>query len=285
MAISVSKGVLKKVFPKRKDWARKGGFGRLLVVGGSKRFHGSPVFNSLSAYRAGCDLVFLAAPRRAADLAATFSPSIITYPLEGDYFSPAHVEQVLQLSRDYSATAMVVGGGMWRELETFVAIRELIRKTNLPTVVDADAIRAVAQTPEVLRGKKCILTPHSEEFRVLSGITVSSDVAQRAIAAQKVAQKLGATILLKGHVDVISDGKQTALNKTGTPFMTKGGFGDCLAGICGSFLARGVAPFDAACAAAFLNGKAGELAAKEKGEGLMPMDAVEKVHTVLKNAG
>ncbi len=279
---TVSKSVLKKIFPKRAPWARKGEFGRLLVVGGSKRFHGSPVFNSFAAYRAGCDLVFLAAPRRAADLAAAFSPSIITYPLEGEYFSPVHVEEVLQLQRDYSATAMVVGGGMWRELETFVAIRELIRKTDLPLVIDADAIRAIAQTPEVLRGKKCIITPHSEEFRVLSGIRLSSDVAQRAQAAQKVAQKLGATILLKGHVDVLSDGGKAALNKTGTPFMTKGGFGDCLAGICGAFLARGASPFDAACAAAFVNGKAGELAAREKGESLMPMDSVEKISQVLR---
>ncbi len=281
-AISVSKNALKKIFPQRPAWSHKGRYGKLLVVGGSKRFHGSPVFNSLAACRAGCDLVFLAAPIRAANLAATFSPSIITYPLEGDYFSSQHVETVFQIAREYSATAMLVGGGMWREPETLEAICTLVKRTELPLVIDADGIRAIAQAPHLLKGKNCILTPHSEEFRVLTGTTPSTEIARRAAQVQVAAKKLNATILLKGHVDLISDGDKVALNKTGSPFMTKGGFGDCLAGICGAFLARGIRPFDAACAAAFLNGKAGELAAREKGESLMPMDAVEKFCEVLK---
>lgn len=286
MAISfpvVGSSVLKKIYSKRKPWSRKGDFGRLLVAGGSKRFHGSSVFNCLSAYACGCDLVFLAAPKRAADAALTFSPSIISFPLQGgDYFQGKHVKEVLSLSKEYGATALLVGGGMWREKQTLQAILQLIEKSSLPMVIDADAIRAVAQHPGVLKGKKAVLTPHSQEFRVLCGEKPSIEIEERAQLAKKVARKLGATILLKGHVDVISDGAKVALNKTGSPFMTKGGFGDCLAGACGAMLARSVPPFDAACASAYLMGRAGELAAKDKGESLMPLDAVEKMHLVLR---
>lgn len=282
----VSKKILQKVFPTREKWSHKGQYGKLLVVAGSKRFTGSPIFNCLSAYRAGCDLVFLAAPQRAADIAASFSPEIISLPLEGDYFFSSHVSQVLDLAHDYGATALLVGGGLWRTPETLDAIRLLLRRTSLPTVIDADGLRAVAQDPSSLAGirRKSILTPHSKEFEVLAGKMPSTDLKARTKAVENLAKKLETTILLKGATDIISDGKRTAFNETGSPFMTKGGFGDCLAGIAGAFLARGIPPFDAACAAAFVNGKAGEIAAKEKGESLLPSDLIATLASVLRQS-
>jgi len=280
---TVSGKILRKILPAREKWSHKGQYGKLFVVAGSKRFSGSPIFNCLSAYGAGCDLVFLAAPRRAADIAAGYAPEIIAYPLDEDYFSAKSIPAVLQLFSDYSPTAFLVGGGMWRERETLAGIRELLRKTPLPAAIDADAIRAVADDPSCLkRNRQTILTPHSREMQALSGELPSVDLKQRVKLTQATAKKLGTTILLKGAVDVISDGDKVALNKTGCAFMTKGGFGDTLAGIAGAFLARGASPFDAACAAAYVNGKAGELAAKEKGESLLPTDAIASLSRVLR---
>jgi NAD(P)H-hydrate epimerase len=88
--------------------------------------------------------------------------------------------------------------------------------------------------------------------------------------------------LLKGKTDIISDGKEVALNKTGSPFMTKGGTGDTLAGIAGALLARGIPPFEAGQAAAYINGIAGELAAKKFGEGLMATDLIEAIPEAIK---
>jgi len=87
---------------------------------------------------------------------------------------------------------------------------------------------------------------------------------------------------LKGAVDIISDGKRTALNKTGSSFMTKGGCGDTLAGICGALLARKVDAFTAACAAAYINGRAGEIAVKEYGEGMLPTDLIKNIPKAIK---
>jgi NAD(P)H-hydrate epimerase len=100
-------------------------------------------------------------------------------------------------------------------------------------------------------------------------------------AVSKIAEKLKTTILLKMHVDIIADAKRTAINRTGDPRMTVGGTGDTLAGILGALLARGCDPFIAACAAAFINGVAGELAAKKFGEGMLASDMLQEIPKVI----
>jgi NAD(P)H-hydrate epimerase len=153
-------------------------------------------------------------------------------------------------------------------------------------VIDADAVRALSANPKLLHGKQTIITPHSNEFKELTGVELSTKVEERAKHVKEWAHKLGTTIILKGHVDIISDGKSVAMNKTGNPNMTKGGFGDMLTGVCGALIARRknkVDLYEAACAAAYINGKAGDLAAKEKGIGLLPTDAIEKIPEVIQS--
>src|SRR3989344_1474366 len=229
----VSRKALGKVYGKRRAWSRKGEYGKLLVVGGSERHTGSPVFAAMAAYRAGCDLVYVAAPQRAADVAAQYSPNIITEPLEGTRLQAKHGGAILYLIESVRVDAVLLGPGLWREKDTLEAICFLVSKINVPMVLDADAVRAVAHKKHVLSGKKVILTPHSNEFLELSGKKVSENIQERIQATEGAARELyNNTDLLKGHVDVVSDGAKTDLNKTGSPFMTKGGMGDTLAGIC-----------------------------------------------------
>jgi hydroxyethylthiazole kinase-like uncharacterized protein yjeF len=278
----VTKSVLKEVYPKRDSWAHKGQFGKLLMVCGSKRHTGSPIFCGMAAGRAGCDLVYLAAPERAADKAARYSPTLITEPLKGERLNAEHVKQILDMAKEVRANALLIGPGLWRASETFEAILELIRRIDLPTVIDADAIRAVSTDKTVLKGKHAILTPHSNEFLALSGKAPSQDVRERTKQAETVAKKLGCTVLLKGAVDIITDGRRTALNNVHSNLMTKGGMGDTLAGICGALLARGTEPFKAGCAAAFINGSAGVLAVKKHGEGTLATDLIEEIPNVIR---
>ncbi len=271
--------ILKKIYGKRDIWSHKGQFGRLVAISGSKRHTGSPCFLGLAAYRAGCDLVYMVAPKRAADVAANFSPNLITEPLEGDKLIKKHIDKIISLIKEVRATAVAIGPGLWREKETLDTINELIKKINLPMVIDADAIRAVARKNEVLK-RNCVLTPHADEFRALTGIMVKN-LKERKKFVKEFAKKLNCVIVLKGHVDVISNGNKIFLNKTGTPYMTKGGCGDTLTGICGALLARGINTFDSACAAAYINGKAGELASKKYKQGLLATDLIGNIPKVI----
>ncbi len=276
----IEKSLVKRVYTKRKPSSRKGEFGKLAIIGGSYVYHGSPALAALAAYRAGCDLVYLIGPRRAMDLAASFAPELITFPLNCDVITKKEIPAILDfLSRKH---AFVIGGGMLRTDEVQEAVVELLRKVDLPCVIDADAIYAVAAHKEIVRSNM-IITPHSYEFYVLTGRRVEGLETQRKVEmVENAARELGCTILLKGNVDIISNGQDTAMNSTGTPYMTVGGTGDTLAGISGALLARGVEPFISACAAAYINGRAGEIAAKEKGEGLMPTDLIEAIPLVIK---
>jgi len=277
--LEVNSSILKKVYKKRKPWCHKYDYGSLLIIGGSKHYSGSPAFNALAALKAGVDLTTVAAPERAANIVASFSPDLIAYPLKGDYLNKKHLKELLELTE--RKTAVVIGGGLTRRKEVVEAVIKYLEKIDIPAVIDADAIHAVAKKKEILRNKNFVLTPHTFEFKVLSEIEVGENLSERIEAVRETAKNLETTILLKGHVDVISNGKKTALNKTGSPLMTKGGMGDTLAGICGALLARGNNCFDSACAAAYINGLAGEMAAKKFGESVVASNILEEIHKVL----
>lgn len=275
----INKSVLKKIYKKRGKWCHKGDFGSLLVIGGSELYSGSPALNALAALRSGCDLVTVLAPERAADIIASFSPDLITYPMKGGYLSKEHLATLTDAAEDKDA--VVIGGGLCRKNETLRAVNMFLQRIDIPCVIDADAIHAVKKNKKAIR-KNFIITPHMQEFFALTGMKVANDTNDRIKKVRESASNLGCTILLKGHVDVISDGKKTAINRSGSPFMTKGGTGDTLAGVCGAFLARCINCFDAACAAAYVNGLAGNLAAKERGEGVLASDLIESIPKAIK---
>jgi len=270
--------LMKSIYPKRNPWSKKGDYGYVLVVGGCPMYSGAPALNALAALRAGADLSVIAGLTRAMNIAATFAPDLITIAFD-DLFARDSIKEIVERSKKFDA--LVIGSGMARSQRSSDGIRALIRSINLPMVIDAEAIRAVAGHTAIIRGKTAILTPHEGEFKALTGQTVNADMPKRGRVVKRWAQKLRVVILLKGHVDVISDGKEVHLNKTGSPFMTKGGTGDVLAGICSALLARGVKPYDAAVAGAWINGKAGERAARKFGEGMFASDLVDCIPSVI----
>lgn len=277
--IEVDKSILKKVYKKRDSWVHKYHFGHLLIIGGSKQYSGSPALVALAALRAGVDLVTVVAPERAANIVASVSPNLIAYPLEGDYLNKKQLPELLKFTKN--KTAAVIGNGLCREKEILETVAQYLKNINIPCVIDADAIHAIALDKKVVENKNFVITPHSREFEVLSGIKVTTDLEERIEVVKKVALELKITILLKGHVDIISNGKEVAINRSGSPFMTHGGMGDTLAGICGALVARGIDVFTAACASAYINGKAGEVASKELRESVTATDLINKIHEVI----
>ncbi|MCU0653628.1 MAG: NAD(P)H-hydrate dehydratase [Candidatus Pacebacteria bacterium] len=287
MAEIISKAILERIYPRRPEDSRKYDFGNLLVVGGSDYYSGAPALAALAAFAAGADMVRIAAPKRAADIIATFSPLLSTIPLEGRWLDAPDLCVLQEVAASMAAAApgkcaVVIGGGIGRSPETMATVKEFVASCALPTVIDADAVRALADSPEIFAGKPLMITPHLREFYELTGNDVAdkSDDAKAEIVANQ-AKSLGMTIVLKGKVDVISDGTRTALGRTGNALMTKGGTGDTLAGIAGALLARGVTLFESASAAAYINGIAGELAGAKLGESVTAMDLVNEIPNVL----
>lgn len=286
--LKITKDILKKVYSLRAPEVHKYDFGLLLVIGGGEFYSGSPALAAMAAFRSGVDMVQILAPKRAADIIASFSPNLAAYPLKGIWLDQEDLPTLISVTEGAKRVApdkvaAVIGGGLGRSEETKKTVVEYLKQSKIQAVIDADGIHAVAKNPEVLKGRNFLLTPHAFEFFALTGKEVRGlNFEEKMEVVKEEAKKLGCVILLKGKKDIISDGTEVAINETGSPFLTVGGTGDTLAGICGSLLAQGAAPLLAAEAGAFINGRAGEMAAEKFGPSLVATDLIETVPEIIR---
>ncbi len=284
----INQSIIDKIYKERPKNSRKYDYGLLIVIGGSDFYSGSPALSAMAAFQTGVDMVRIIAPKRAADIIASFSPTLAAYPLEGKRITKEHLPDLLSMIESAKIVsrgnlAVVLGGGVGRSEETQEVILELLSKTSVPTIIDADAIYAVKNKKEVLAQRDCIITPHYYEFLSLTDKDIFElTLEEKMKVVQEEAKRLEATIILKGEVDIISDGKETAINKIGSPYLTVGGCGDTLAGIAGALVARKESLFDASAAAAYINSSAGRLAAQELGESVVATDLIDNIYKIIK---
>ncbi|MGQ9543527.1 MAG: NAD(P)H-hydrate dehydratase [Candidatus Bathyarchaeia archaeon] len=261
--------------------SKKGDYGRLLVIGGSETYSGAPALVALAALRAGTDLAYVAAPQRTAEAISSISPNLITIKLSGEYFNQANLGQVRTYLDRATAVAVGPGMGLHRDsVEAFKKLLPILQEYSKPTLIDADGLKALAACKGRL-AFPAVLTPHAGEFETLSGRKVPDELEGRAEEAKSLACELGAVILLKGWIDVISDGVKIKFNRTGNPGMTVGGTGDVLSGVVAGLMAQGLEPFQASAAGAFINGAAGDVAYREYGPHLVPTDLLENIHKIM----
>lgn len=274
--LEVGLGDLEAGFRRAASDSHKGDNGRVLVVGGGP-FLGAPYYAGMAAYRTGADLVHVATPTDAAAALRTWGPELLVHEAGPDAsLTEESIPSILALLP--RVDSVVLGPGIGVRSETREAARTLldsICKIGLPVVVDADGLDALDDTLLATWGRQLVLTPHGKEFQDLTGR------APTAANVTRFAKKFGVTVLRKGTVDVISDGHQTRRCTRGDPTMTVGGTGDLLAGIVAALLARGAEPFDAACAGAYLLGRAGEETAKRLGPGALSSDMLIEIAHVL----
>ena len=268
---------LTRFYPARTSQVRKGDFGRVIIAGGSSHYAGCLAFNALSALRAGADLSIVVAPRRAADIVAGYSPDLITALCNSPFPDPKIVGQMLE-----GADALVIGCGVERTWEAHGALVSIIEKCQTPIVADAEALHALALRPGVGRGKTMLMTPNAGEYRTLSGTAWPESRQERESAVKALAKLYGSTVIVKGALDFISDGNRVAIDREGSPYLTKGGYGDILAGAAGALMARDHTPFEAARVAAYLTGQAGKMAAQKYGEGTLASDALAFLPIVIR---
>lgn len=268
-------------YPVREKDSHKGESGKLLIVGGGP-FTGAPALAGLAAYRMGVDLVNIATPWMSYGPIASYSPNLIVHRLSGDVLGTEDVPAIVKLMK--SADAVLIGPGLGADENTQAAVRELVKACDVPLVIDADAITAVSKDPSVLKGKRCVITPHAHEYQTLTRHALPKEMDARVADVAESSRVLGAVLLVKGMIDVVSDGAWTKLNRTGNAGMSVGGTGDTLAGEVAALLSKHVSPFNSARIAAYTNGAAGDLAFDRIGYSLMATDVIDNLPEVLRRS-
>ncbi len=250
--------------------SHKGDNGRVLVIGGGTHT-GAPALTALAALRTGVDVVTIAAPKSVAYTIASFSPNLIVFPLSSDSLVEADVQLISKLIEKHDVT--VIGMGLGREEATKHAIKAIIPLCS-KVVIDADALYALALP--MSRNINAIITPHSGEFKAISGIELPMNWRERLGIVQRFSRENNLTVLLKGRMDIISDGETVKVNRTGNAAMTVGGTGDVLAGIVGALFYK-LPPIEAASTGAFICGRAGDIAYEQKNYGILATDVIENI--------
>ncbi len=256
--------LVRSLLPLRPAIAHKGSCGAVLVVGGSRRYLGAPALAAEAALRVGSGLVELACPAEIRLPLAGLLREILTLPLPspGGYLEPADLLQVLPLRPQ--VRALCLGPGLAGESASHEAIRQLLAKTTVPVVIDADALHSVAHRGPLRPGG--VLTPHPGEMSSLVGVGVTALEADRVGWAQRCAAEYQAVVVFKGAPTVVAEpGGRYWINTSGGPVLAQGGTGDVLAGAVAGLLAQGLQPAEAACAAVHLHGLAGDLCAARSG--------------------
>jgi hydroxyethylthiazole kinase-like uncharacterized protein yjeF len=268
-----------QVLATRPREAHKGQAGRVLIVGGSAFFRGALEYAARAA-AAIVDLVYHSAPKPCEATIARL-PDLIGTCLEGDVLGLHHLDEIRRRVETCRCDAVLVGPGLGLGPGVGVApeTRELVVRlvpalAPAKVVVDADGLQALAGRLDVL-GPHVALTPHRGEFQALAGTAPSPE----AVAA--FARDHGCTVVVKGPVDLVSDGVRTRANHTGNPGMATGGTGDVLAGALLGFAACNPL-FEAACAAAFVTGLAGDLVKAAQGESFTAADVAAALPGAIK---
>lgn len=265
----ITKESLKDMLPKREAESNKGDYGKLLILSGCVEMGGAALMCTQAALRCGAGLVTLATSK---SLIATAFPHImeaVTLPMretESGQISESNLPDLLK--RLQRSTACVIGPGLGNTTSTQLLVTQLLEESETPIILDADGINILSlnNNKEILKKRKCdvILTPHPGEMARLCGKSIEEIQKNREQTAYEFSKEYRVVLVLKGHETLVAlpDGS-IFQNTTGNPGMARGGSGDVLAGMIGSFAAQGIPLYQAAVLGVYLHGLAGDLCAEK----------------------
>ncbi|MBN1870688.1 MAG: NAD(P)H-hydrate dehydratase [Candidatus Omnitrophica bacterium] len=273
---------------RRKPNVHKNDFGHVLILAGSRQMMGAAALASLAAFRSGAGLVTLGIPQSLNTLAQKkVSNAVMTLPLaetRAQTLAPAAFKKIKD---SYSAfNAIAIGPGLSRNPGTQSLIKKVVETSPVALIIDADALNALSRSLDSLTKTKTvkILTPHPGEMsRLVKKNKAYIDKYRKGVASS-FAEKYHCIVLLKGHKTiVVSPNKKAYTNTSGNAGMATAGSGDVLSGMIAAFAAQGLSGFDAAKYGAYLHGKAGDLAAKDKTKAAMiASDIVDYIPAAIK---
>ena len=259
---------------KRPADGHKGDFGKLFILAGSRGYTGAAALCARAAVRGGAGLVTVCVPEDIYPIVAVKCDEAMVWPW------PDSGDELVEQAK--KCTAAVIGPGLGQGERAEALVLRLVRELDCPVILDADGLNIISRHMDVLDEREglTILTPHDGEFARLSGCELP--IRDRLGAARAFAQQHRCVLVLKGFRTITSAHGACAVNPTGNPGMAKGGSGDALAGLMGALAARRGKP-DEAITAVWLHGRAGDLAAADKGEhGMTPSDLIEQIPYAMK---
>ena len=276
----LSASIIKKFIPARKSSSRKGDNGTVLVVGGSYIYHGAPILSSIAALRCGTDLVYTSVPKINVSATRAISPNLIVLPLVDQKLTKGAVRKLLgAIPRNLDSATIGMGLAIQERNSLLLLVQSLLDR-DVRLSLDASAL--IPEILPLLADKNVVVTPHAGEFKRLFGDIPPTSKKERISLVEKMAKTHGVTVLLKGSMDVISNGNKTFLYSKRIPAMTVGGTGDVLSGLTAGMLAKNRDTLQSAAAATFINGLAGKAVQKRLGLHMTSMDLLDEIPNVMK---
>lgn len=256
--------MVQALLPLRATDAHKGDAGRVLICAGSPGYTGAAALCGRAAVKAGAGLVSLLTPLSSREVLAVKLTEVMVHGLlerMPGVLGSAAVNDVLQ--RAANSDVLAVGPGLGVSDSTQQAVRDILQKTEIPVIIDADALTALKDNTVMLAKMQApkVLTPHPGEMARLTGLSVEEINRNRISVATKYAKEWQAVVLLKGAPTVIGCPDGTIyVNSTGSSALATGGSGDVLTGIIAALAAQGISLQEAAVCGVYLHGLAGSLA-------------------------
>ncbi len=272
--------IQKPEFKKRPRNSHKGSFGTALLICGSYGMAGAAILASRAALRSGVGIAKCLLCKGIYPPFTAAVPEAVCIPHKQNRKGTLkYSKKILKHLKECSA--LLFGCGVAKSRDTFKILRDIIEKSTIPTVIDADGINLLSTRINLLKKSKApiILTPHPAEMARLCGCSVKEIEASRIEKAKNFAMNYGCILVLKGANSIVAfPNGEIHINNNGNPGMATGGSGDVLSGILVSLLAQGMSPELAATSAVFLHGEAGDKATARKGErGVLPSDIIEEL--------
>ncbi len=276
----ITKSFVQNLIKPRQQETNKNHYGRVLAICGCMGYTGAAYFAAQAAVKTGSGVVTLAVPNSIYSILANKLNEPVIRPVVCDNngkFCLNSFDELYELANH--SDCVLIGCGLGRSDELDKLVHKLILSLSCPIVLDADGINAFSGHIDLLSKAKAqiVLTPHNGEFKRLS---LSEPSIENAM---NFSQNTNTIVLLKGHrTNVLDAFKCHFQNTTGNAGMAKGGSGDVLSGIILSLIGQGLSPFDAACAGAWIHGKAGDICAKKFGQySMTPSDILDNISKVM----
>lgn len=285
MYLPIDKNIVKSTIKKHPPESDKTTVGALLSICGSYGMAGAAIMSSIAALRSGIGLLKIATAKSVYPIIAGAVPEAVFYPLEDNYISDFDF-----IDKSRYCSAILAGPGLSVNNATRELVCDIVLKSDIPLILDADALNILSSDTDILRESKApiILTPHDREFARLIGCYPENLSGRRGELAVKFAERYDVIVVLKGHKTIVASpsGDVFYNEELGNAGMATGGSGDVLSGMTASFVAQGFDIFKSAASAVYMHALAGDIAKEKLGEfSMLPTDIIDCIPEAFKRLG